>query len=150
MKWQLPALVFLVAVTPALAQAVPDEPVKLVPVMDGGKAIAQGGAVARIIGLKKGGDGFASVRGAPSLKGAERGRLTLGHPVYAINPYDDWKKATFISVIYLDAKEGAEGGLEAACRIENPIPPTATASKIYTGPCKSGWVHKRFVEVLAD
>ena len=122
----------------------------LVPVIDAGKAIAPAASVAEIVGLKKGGDGFVSVRSAPSTKGNERDRLTLGHRVLAANPMNDWKKATFIGVIYVDQKDGPEGGLEAACGIENPPLPTATAKKIYTGPCKSGWVHKRFVKVLAD
>ena len=132
------------------AQAVPDQPVILVPMIDGGRAIAPTASVAQIVGLKKGGDGFVSVRGAPSPKGNERDRLTLGHYVLAAHPFDDWKKATFISVIYVDEKGGPDGGLEVVCGIENPPPPAATAKKVYTGPCKSGWVHKRFVKVLAD
>lgn len=134
----------------ASAQTVPDQPVMLVPIVDGGKAIAPAASVAEITGLRKGGDGFVSVRGAPSTKAAEHDRLTLGHKVLAANPVDDWQKTTFIGVIYVAAKDGAAGGLEAACGIENPPAPTATARQAYSGPCKSGWVHKRFVKVLAD
>ncbi|OYU48688.1 MAG: hypothetical protein CFE31_09575 [Rhizobiales bacterium PAR1] len=150
MRLLLSALLAVGMASVASAQTVPDQPVMLVPLVDGGKAIAPAASVAQIVGLKKGGDGYVSVRGAPSPKGNERDRLTLGHYVLAANPLDDWKKATFIGVIYADRKEGPEGGLEAACGIENPPPPTVTAKKVYTGPCKSGWVHKRFVKVLAD
>jgi hypothetical protein len=134
----------------AFAQTVPDEAVMLVPIVDGGKAIFSGASVGQIVGLKKGGDGFVSVRGAPTLKGQERGRLTLNRYVLMLSGNTAAEKAGFIGVIYIERAKDADVDLEQACGIENPIPPTMTAKRIYRGPCKSGWIARRFVKVLAD
>jgi hypothetical protein len=139
------------AVSPALGQSVPDRPVMLQPMMLDGRPIAPAGSVAEVVGLKKaGGDGFASVRGAPSLQGAERGRLTLGQHVIMLNEDESTRKTGFVGVLYVEAARDQSADLEQVCGIENPPSPTKTEKKLYTGPCKSGWVARRFVKVLAD
>lgn len=132
----------------AYAQTVQDQPVILEPIMVDGRAIASGAAVAQIGGLRKGGDGFVSVRGAPSVKANERGRLTQDRYVLMLTGNTAAAKSGFVGVIYVEPGDDVE--LEKTCGIENPIDPTKTAKRIYKGPCKSGWVAKRFVRILAD
>jgi hypothetical protein len=132
----------------AMAQTVPDQPVMLVPIVDGGKAIFSGASVGQIVGLKKGGDGYVSVRGAPSLKANERGRLTPNRFVLMLSGDKAAEKAGFIGVIYVEPAEDVDLG--KTCGIEDPPTPTMTQKRIYSGPCRSGWVARRFVKVLAD
>lgn len=142
--------VLLALTLPAAAQPVAPKPVVLERLVFDGKPDVYAGAWARIVGLKAGGDGFVSVRAAPSTEAAELDRLAKDRHIYAINPLDDWKKATFIAVIYsADPGMNAEA-FETACGVDNPPKANAPVKRNYTGPCKSGWVHKRFVEVLAD
>jgi hypothetical protein len=143
-------LAFLALSAPAAAQQVAPKPVVLERLVFDGKPADYAGAWARIVGLKAGGDGFVSVRAAPSTAAAELDRLTKGRNIYAINPQDDWKKATFIGVIYSADPEMNAEAFETACGVDNPPKPNAPVKRNYTGPCKSGWVHKRFIEVLAD
>lgn len=152
MRLKLAIMALLAGATaPALAQGLPDRPVTLQPIMLDGRPIAPAGSVAQIVGLKKtGGDGFVSVRGAPSLQGAERGRLTLGKHVIMLSGEKETEKAGFVGVLYVETSNDNAVDLEQACGIENPPSPTRTERKPYTGPCKSGWVAKRFVKVLAD
>jgi hypothetical protein len=110
-----------------------------------GKKIAPGGATAEIVGLRKGGDGFVSVRSAPSTKAAEIGRLGQGaRIILALN--EDWDAASFVGVIYVPDGT-ADTPLMEVCRLPE-APPYFDGT--YTGPCRSGWVAKRFVRVLAD
>jgi hypothetical protein len=137
------------AATGVVAGEIAPQPVIINPIILDGKPIDQGGAWARIVGLRKGGDGFVSVRAAPSVDAAELDRLTMERRVYAFNPVDDWKKATFIGVVYSDEREIPEN-FEKKCGLPDTLPAKPPFRRVYAGPCKSGWVHKRFVEVLAD
>ena len=57
-----------------------------------------------------------------------------------------WEAASFVGVIY--APEGtADTPLMEVCGLPE-APPYFDGT--YTGPCRSGWVAKRFVRVLAD
>ena len=138
------------AAAPAAKPAPASKPVVLERMIFDGQPSDYAGGWARIVGLKKNGDGFVSVRAAPSTDATEVDRRTLNRNVYAINPADDWKKATFIGVIYHPDPNADAEKFEAACGVENPPRADAPVKREYTGPCKSGWVHKRFVEVLAD
>jgi hypothetical protein len=80
---------------------------------------------------------------------AELDRLTMERRVYAFNPVDDWKKATFIGVVYSDDREIPEN-FEKKSGLPDALPVKPPFRRAYAGPCKSGWIHKRFVEVLAD
>ncbi len=149
----IPALTISIAMiaaasAPSRAEDVAAQPVRITPPIMDGKALFSGGSIARIVGLHKGGDGFVSVRAAPSTKAAELDRLTASRLVIALGPATDWSRATFIGVVYPAA--AADGvSLFAACDFsETPIGPPF--DRPYAGPCRSGWVHKRFVEVLAD
>ena len=116
------------------------------PVMVDGEAIAPGGAVAQIRGLKKGGDGFVSVRDVPSTRGRETDRLTEG--TYLIRTFAERAEAgtKFVGVVYdLDVK--SDRPMLERCGIPEARPYSSGA---YKGPCKSGWVAARFVKILAD
>lgn len=133
---------------PSRAEDVAARPVRITPPVEDGKALFSGGSIARIVGLRKGGDGFVSVRAAPSTKAAELDRLTASRHVIALSPPTDWSKATFIGVIYQAVADDGVSLFEACDFSEAPI--GTPFDRPYTGPCRSGWVHKRFVEVLAD
>ncbi|WP_324133580.1 hypothetical protein [Bosea sp. (in: a-proteobacteria)] len=139
------AALLLAAAGPSLAEVVAPEPVVVKSIVLDGKKIAPGGAVAEIVGLRKGGDGFVSVRSAPSTKAAELGRLVQGERVIAVLQ-KDWNSANFVGVIYLPDPK-ADTPLMEACRLPE-APPYFDGT--YTGPCRSGWVARRFVRVLAD
>ncbi len=135
-----------VGATGAMAQAPLEKPLVLKRFVFDGKLADLQGAFARVVGLKKGGDGFVSVRAAPSTKAAERDRLTLGRLVWTM-PVE--KGSSFVAVIYAEGSVASDD-MEKQCNLPNPPPASFPASQIYSGPCKHGWVHKRFVEVLAD
>lgn len=142
------ALVVAAAGSAVGAQEVPPRPVVITPVIFDGKPIDQGGAWARIVGLKKGGDGFVSVRAAPSTRAAERDRLTADRLVYALGPERDWRRLGFVGVVYTEG--GAPEDFEERCGLAAPLPKAPPWTRVYDGPCRSGWIHARFVEVLAD
>jgi hypothetical protein len=83
-------------------------------------------------GLNPRGDGFLSVRAAPSASRREIGRLYNGRQVYVCQTRGAW-----YGIVY-----GRPGG---DCGVTTPwirrLP--------YTGPCRSGWVARRWVEIWA-
>ncbi len=139
------AALTLAAASSSLAQGMAPEPVVVKSIVLDGKKIAPGGAVAEIFGLRKGGDGFVSVRSAPSTKAAELGRLVQGERVIGVLQ-KDWSSASFVGIIYLPDAH-VDTPLMEACRLPE-APPYFDGT--YTGPCRSGWVARRFVRVLAD
>ena len=142
---------FLAGAAPSRAEEVAAQPVRITPPVEDGKALFSGAAVARIVGLRKGGDGFVSVRAAPSTRAAERDRLTAARLVIALTPATDWDDAHFIGVIYPEGGgDAASASLHEVCGVSETPPATPPFDRTYSGPCRSGWVHKRFVEVLAD
>jgi len=145
------AATILIGTAPSRAEDVAAIPVRITPPVEDGTALFSGGAVARIVGLRKGGDGFVSVRAAPSTKAAELDRLTASRRVIALTPPTSWDEASFIGVIYpAGGGDAASPSLHEVCGVSE-VPPTAPPfDRPYTGPCRSGWVHKRFIEVLAD
>jgi uncharacterized protein YccT (UPF0319 family) len=138
----------LFSVNMSIAQTLAEQVVVIEPIVVDGRAIASGASVAQIVGLRKNGDGYVSVRVAPTVKSKERDRLTQDRYVLILNGNKNAEKLGFFGVIYADKNEDVD--LENHCEIENPINPAKTSKQIYTGPCRSGWVAKRFVEILAD
>ncbi|MCD2175301.1 hypothetical protein [Rhizobium sp. C4] len=139
-------LLGLLIAAPLQAGQVAPESVTVTPIVLDGEEIFPGGAVSQIVGLKKGGDGFVSVRAAPSVKADEIGRLTQGAYVIATDRIKRGTEAGFVGVIYnLDDK--SEKPLTETCGLRE-TPPYDKGP--YKGPCKSGWVAQRFVQVLAD
>ncbi|MDQ0505092.1 hypothetical protein [Xanthobacter agilis] len=126
------------------------QPVTVNPIVLDGRPIDPGGAIARIVGLKAGGDGFVSVREGPTVRAAEIDRLGPGTFVIATHPADSQADA-FIGIIYDHVGDtGAGPSLAERCQFSETIPATKPDRRAYLGPCRTGWVARRFVEILAD
>lgn len=120
-------LVFGIFGPPALAQTRP-----AVPVVVGGDADLDACAtLSEIRGLNPRGDGFLSVRSGPGTRHAEIDRLFNGNQVYSCAEQGDW-----VGIIYPFSRR---------CGVATPWP----AARPYAGPCRSGWVHRRFVREVA-
>ena len=129
------------------AQAIPERPVVLKRLVVEGKPIDYDGAWSRIVGLKKTGVSYVSVRVAPLIRAAERDRLTADRKVWAATPEPG---AAFVAVIYLADPKAQADEFETKCGVPNPPPADAPIKRVYDGPCPHGWVHRRYVETLAD
>ena len=103
---------------------------------DPGLDIDACGAVGMIKGADvDGGDYTVAVRSAPN-GGAEVDRLNQGEAVYMCDSADD---GAWIGIIYPNA-------IDADCNIEDT---TSDELKPYSGPCRSGWVPKEHVTLMA-
>ncbi len=101
----------------------------------GGDATADACAtLGEVTGLNPRGDGYLSVRDGPDARRyRETDRLRAGRPVMICAERGAW-----LGVVYPRAGGGD-------CGVASPLP-RATA---YRGPCRSGWVHRRYIEVVA-
>lgn len=104
-----------------------------VPVMYGAEpGLDACGGLGRVKGLKRGGDNFLSVRAGPGASHREIDRLRNGRSVWFCDGNGDW-----IGIVY--------GTAGQECKVGSPV-----ARKMpYPGPCRSGWVHRAFVELMA-
>lgn len=59
---------------------------------------------------------------------------------------ENWESASFVGVIHLPEAK-ADTPLMETCRLPEAPP---YFDGVHTGPCRSGWVARRFVRVLAD
>ncbi len=91
-------------------------------------------AVARVTGLKRGGDNFLSVRVGPGIRHREADRIGPAALVHVCEDRGDW-----VGIVYAPAGRDVDCGVSSALR--KPV--------AYRGPCRSGWVHRRFVEIIA-
>lgn len=86
-----------------------------------------------VVGLDPQGDGFLSVRSGPGGKPySELDRLYNGSPVAICDEKGPW-----MGVVY--------GPRSMDCNTGTPWPTRMP----YTGPCKAGWIHSRYVKVTA-
>lgn len=83
-----------------------------------------------VVGLKKGGDNFLAVRSGPGTSHAKIDELGMSDAVYICAEDGDW-----YGIVYGDGD----------CGVTSPINPPS----LYSGPCSSGWVHSRYVNVTA-
>ena len=83
-------------------------------------------------GLDPAGDGFLSVRTSPGAGRQELDRLYNGEEVFICASDGNW-----LGIVY--TKQGQE------CNVNSPW----RRSQPYTGPCRSGWVHRNWVLVTA-
>ncbi|MEZ0169555.1 integron [Microvirga sp. TS319] len=90
--------------------------------------------VGQIVGLDPKGDGFLSVRSGPGGKPyREIDRLYNGNRVFLCGQKGPW-----LAVVYGQSPD-------AACDVSTPWP----VRRPYTGPCYAGWIHSRYVRVIA-
>lgn len=132
------------AVVPAIAHAQQSTPVEVRRAVDRGKPgdIIMVGAKVKL--PKGGADGFVSIRSAPQTSGPEKDRLKDGAYVIALERSKDWQ-----AVVYLDPAQTTDD-MEKACGLPNPAPTGYPSRKTYDGPCRSGWISRRFLTILAD
>jgi hypothetical protein len=93
------------------------------------------GTFAEVAGLNPRGDGFLSVRNGPAVANAEIDRLFNGDYVSICAVVGDW-----LAVVYRGGRRE-----QAPCGVQRAIP----RRQVYAGPCRSGWIHKRFVRGVA-
>lgn len=133
-KWTYGAA-FAAALCVAAQAAVPVMPE--VPVMVGGDSEqdACGGAY-QVVHLNPRGDNFVSLRSRPSTSGRELARLRSGQVGFLCDSSSDhqWQ-----GVVY------ALPGKDMDCGVGTPI----ARKRAYRGPCASGWVASRFLELVA-
>ena len=136
-KWYVcSALIILAfAATSSVAQAParPDVPVYIL-ASNGGAASC---SLGQIVGLDPKGDGFLSVLSTPGPPYREIDRLYNGQEVYLCDGHGPWMGAVY---------PGRRRSSLSDCDNAFSISPVRWA---YTGPCASGWIHQRYVRVIA-
>lgn len=88
-----------------------------------------------IKGLNPQGDNFLSVRSAPDGSARELDRLSQGAGVAMCDFKEGW-----VGVVYAPSQNA-----DADCGTGSPV----AKEQDYEGPCRSGWVSERFVELMA-
>lgn len=132
MKPNKPALIALALALCASAGVA--APPRAVAVMVGGDEVLDAcGSQGRVHGLKSGGDGFLAVRAGPGAAYAMTDKLGEDREVMMCGRRGEW-----IAVVYGDARLGR-------CGVSAPI----AGRQAYRGPCKSGWVHGQWIELMA-
>ena len=99
---------------------------------DGQMANCSGGVVT---GLKPGGDGFLAVRAGPGTGYRMLDRLHNGEGVLLCDQSGDW-----VGIVYGGGGEYGGNG----CNVDGAGPEYP-----YSGPCRSGWAHGRWIELVA-
>ncbi|MET0373850.1 MAG: hypothetical protein ABW128_06285 [Rhizorhabdus sp.] len=109
--------------------------VRDVPVIVGGDATMDACATqGKVVGLDPKGDNFLSVRGGPGGKPfREVARLHSGQVIAICQ-----EKGVWLSIVY--AKRASQ-----QCGVATAI----ARARPYRGPCPSGWVHKRYIDIIA-
>jgi len=125
----------LLLLSPAIEAAVllPDE--RLIILGQDGPSLDGCAAYGEVTGLNPKGDGFLSVRVGPSTKAREKDRVRNGQALALCDTQGDW-----IGIVY-----SKSGDADQDCGSGTP----SAYLGAYRGPCRYGWVHKRFVELLA-
>ncbi|QQQ03057.1 hypothetical protein [Lysobacter enzymogenes] len=135
MKPNISALIALLLTLTLAANATVAAPPRAVPVVVGGNEVLDAcGSQGRVHGLKTGGDGFLAVRDGPGAAYAMTDKLGENLWVMMCDQRGDW-----IAVVY------SEDGRLGRCGVGSPI----AERQPYRGPCKSGWVHGRWIELMA-
>lgn len=89
-----------------------------------------------IVGLDPRGDGFLSVRSGPGgAPYTEIDRLYNGDQVYICSTKGPWR-----AVVYTPERVPS-----ASCGVSKPW----ATDQAYTGPCRAGWIHTRYLKPTA-
>ena len=86
-------------------------------------------------GLNPHGDGFLAVKAGPGLNFDRIDKLYNGAQVHICEQRGEW-----LAIVY-----SRTGNWSGRCNVSHPWPRALP----YTGPCRSGWVHRRWVGSLA-
>jgi hypothetical protein len=93
------------------------------------------GSSGTVEGLNPHGDGFLAVKAGPGLNFERIDKLYNGMQVYICGEQGDW-----FAIVY-----SRTGSWSERCNVSTPWP----RAMPYTGSCRSGWVHRRWVGSLA-
>lgn len=99
-------------------------------VIQAGETDACGNGLVR--GLDPEEDGFLAVKSGPGLRYKRIDKLFNGEDVFLCGQKGDW-----FAVVYTRLNED--------CNVSRPWSLTLP----YTGPCRSGWAHKKWIKVVA-
>ena len=83
-------------------------------------------------GLNAAGDNFLAVRSGPGSKFAMIDKINTGDPVYICDQHGRWT-----GIVYTSGDQD--------CGVSSPV----ARRQPYSGPCKSGWVHQKYIRLLA-
>ncbi|WP_427026268.1 integron (plasmid) [Aureimonas ureilytica] len=132
---KLPLSLLAISVLMVCPLAVSASPQGAQPVEVGGDAELDACAsLGRIVRLDPKGDNFLAVRDGPGSQRRELDRLGPGALVTICDERGAW-----LGIVY------PAPGTRTDCGVSSPI----EARSPYDGPCRSGWVHGRFVDVVA-
>jgi hypothetical protein len=93
-------------------------------------------SVGQVTGLNPRGDNYLAVRARPAAGARIKDRLGPGRWIWLCDGEGDW-----IGIVYGDdTPEGV-----ADCGVGTPV----ARPQSYAGPCRSGWVHSRYVVMIA-
>jgi hypothetical protein len=93
-------------------------------------------SVGEVTGLNPRGDNYLAVRAEPNARAGEKDRLGPGRWIWVCEEAGDW-----MGVVYSDDPDEKPGD----CEVGSPV----ASVRPYDGPCRWGWVHSRYVEVVA-
>jgi hypothetical protein len=93
------------------------------------------GGLAKVSGLRKGGDGFLAVREAPDVRAREVDRLKNAEFVIECDAKGDWVGIVYESSPAARKKHPTSCGTSSSKKERGP----------YQGPCKSGWAHRKWI-----
>lgn len=91
------------------------------------------GGLGRVVGLNPRGDNFLAVRVGPSTRFTKVDEVYTDYALYLCETRGEW-----YGVVY------HRSGKPADCGVSTP-----RRRQPYSGPCRSGWVHGSYVEVIA-
>ena len=95
------------------------------------------GGWGRVTNLNPRGDNYLAVRAAPTTQSSKLDKLKQGHEVWFC---DSAKGGEWVGIVY---KGKGQGDFDCATG------PNLEKAKIYPGPCRSGWVSRQYVVLLA-
>lgn len=101
--------------------------------------------LAEVSGLKSAPGSFLSVRAGPGVAYREIDRLKAGRKLVPLSPDFEW-----MGVVYGEARLTSAEEIAAACGLDEAAAASAPDSAPYAGPCKSGWVNRKWVKMLVD
>ena len=131
-------LIMLTIASSAAVPALAKSPAPAVPVMVG--KVAELDACfswGRIEGLNPKGDGYVSIRVVPTTRATEIARLKNDDGVFICDASEDGE---WIGVVYNDPVNDDD-----FCDVSSPV----DHMQPYSGPCRSGWVYHKYVNLIA-
>lgn len=115
-------------------------------VVAGLNIVEHAATLAEVSGLKGGKGSFLSLRIGPAASLKEIARLNQGQLMIPIMQGDpEW-----LGVIVAPPGARDAEAIAAACRVDEATAATLPEQSPYRGPCRSGWVARRWVKMVVD